>query len=108
MRLVLALLLSALLLFGATKTFTVNFSEPYKVQDKTLEPGQYKIVVEGDQAVLKKGKQDILTGLKVEEVQTRYRNTAIGSRVEQKDRVLTEIYLGGTNKKVVVTPTKTS
>jgi len=103
MRLVVALLLSALLAFGAAKTYTVNLTDRYKVQDKVLEPGQYKVVVEGNQAVLKKGKEDILTGARVEEVNTRYRNTAIGTRLEQNTRVLTEIYLGGTNKKVVFT-----
>ncbi len=102
MRLLLALVAAAGLAFaGSVQQHKVRLNDTYVVQEKVLEPGQYKVVIEGEHATIKKGKDEILKDVKVVTVPAKFNYTAVGSRTENGKRELTEIQIGGTRQKLV-------
>lgn len=87
----------ALATAGAATSYTVTFFEPVVVNGTTLKAGEYKVEVDSDKAIIKRGKAVAESPVKVESNDSKYRSTTVrlaGTQVE-------EIRVGGTRTKLV-------
>jgi hypothetical protein len=87
----------ALAVASAASSYTVTFFQPVTVNGTTLKAGDYKVEVNDNKAVIKKGKTIAESPVKVENNDAKYSNTSVrlaGSQVE-------EIHLGGTRTRLV-------
>src|SRR5690242_19900455 len=87
---------------SAASSYTVTITSNTRAGQTELTPGEYKIQVEGSQAVFTKGKTNIPVPVTVEKNATKFRYTML----ETENSQLQSIDLGGTNMKLVVAPAK--
>lgn len=99
-RLLLAVLLSVSL--AAAKSYTITLSDRAKVGDTELKPGEYKVKLEADKVVLidREGRA-IEPKAKVETVERKYNQTAVGITKKDDTNKLEWIALGGSKSRVV-------
>lgn len=88
----------------AASSYHVSLSGESTVGGKSLTPGDYRIELKDNSAVLKQGKNVTEVPAKVETADKKYSTNLI--RYNNKHEV-TEICLGGTAKKVVFANTQT-
>jgi hypothetical protein len=81
---------------------TMHLSDPTWVRGTELKPGDYKVQLSGDQAVLKQGKTEVTVPVKVEQSSEKYSQTQVRINATQGRAVLDEIRLGGTNTRLVI------
>ena len=82
---------------SAAANYTVTFYQPVMVNGSELKPGDYKLELKDNTAVLKQGKKEANAPVKVEQGGEKYDRTSVrmnGTAVE-------EIRIGGTNTRVV-------
>ena len=100
----LALLFSALALIvasAAENTYHFTLQETASVNGTALKPGDYKVQVEGDKAILKYGKTVIEAPAKLETAEHKYSATSVDlDSVNNKPRI-SEIHIGGTKMRIV-------
>jgi len=79
----------------------ITLLDPYVVAGTKLNPGEYKVQVNGDKVKIYSPKQSVEATAKVENGQEKYRDNSL--KYEQGDlpHRITEIRLGGTNTKIV-------
>lgn len=91
----------ALAVASAANSYHVTFYEPVVLNGTTLKPGDYKVEINNDKAMLKRGKEDVAQApVKVQTNDAKYWNTTVrlaGTQVE-------EIRIGGTRTKLVFEP----
>ena len=86
---------------AASKSYHVTLFQPTIVNGTELKPGDYKVEVDQDKAVIRAGKQRVEAPVKVESGAEKFGSTTVRySNGDGKYR-LTEIRLGGTNTKLV-------
>jgi hypothetical protein len=85
---------------SAASSYEVKLYDPIKVGATELKPGDYTIVMQGDKAVLKSGKTVVEVPATLGSSDKKYASTAVLTL----DKKLTEIDLGGTKSKIVITP----
>jgi len=97
-----AVLLLVAVSFASAKTYTFGVSSTAQVGTAELKPGDYKLKVEGTQAVLmdRTGRQIEATA-QVESRDRKYSQTAVTSSTESGITRIRSIELGGSNYKVV-------
>ena len=100
-KLTLCLATVALGIASAASSYTITLTSSLKAGDTQLKPGEYKLMVEGNQAIFKQGKTTTTVPVKVEQNANKYHYTAL----ESDNSKLDAIELGGTNTKLVVSPT---
>lgn len=102
--------LSRLILFSATLTlalassvssYRITLFQPSLVGGTELKPGDYKIEVNGDQAVIKAGKNTVQATVKVENSEEKFPSTAVRYANGDGKYRIQEIRLGGTHTKLV-------
>jgi hypothetical protein len=83
---------------SAATTYRVTLFQPSVINGTELKPGEYKVEIKNDKAVLWQGKDSTEVPVKIESTDQKNRATAVrygsGSRVE-------EIRIGGTKTKLV-------
>ena len=84
----------------AASSYHVTLSKPTTVNGTELKPGEYKLELQGDKAILKQGKTEVETNVTVENASQKFNLTAVGYKGEDQ-RVLEEIRVGGTTLKVL-------
>ena len=87
----------ALAAASAATSYKVTFYEPVVVNGTTLKAGEYKVEVDNDKAIIKKGKAVAESPVKVESSDAKFPSTTVrlaGTQVE-------EIRVGGTRTKLV-------
>lgn len=87
----------ALAAASAATSYNVTFFEPVTVNGTKLKPGNYKVEVNENKAVIKQGKPVAETAVKVENNDKKYPTTTVrlaGAQVE-------EIHFGGTRTRIV-------
>lgn len=94
----------ALAVASAATTYRVTISNPTWVAGKQLKPGDYRIEVEGDKAVIRLGKEVVEAPVKVETVDRKYTDTSINVGDSGGKSMLKEIRVGGTKTKLVFQP----
>jgi hypothetical protein len=92
-------LAGAMAAFAASGTYKVNILQDSVVEGKQIKAGDYKIEVENNTAVLKRGKETVEVPAHTEQSQSKYSNT----QVRYVDNAISEIHVGGTMTKIVFT-----
>lgn len=97
--------LTAILLLSisvvSAKTFTVRLHQPSMVEDKELKPGNYKVQLSEDTAIITNGKETVEIAIKREEGEQRFASTSVRYSDDQGRMKIREIRVGGTNTKVL-------
>jgi hypothetical protein len=104
MRKALPFFLLAGLAVASARSYTVNLFETAIVGSTELKPGEYKIEVNDQKAVIRKGKMQTESAVKVEEGETKFDTTVVRyvNSTDGKIRIQ-EIRLGGTKTRLVFT-----
>jgi len=90
------------LAFAASKSFTVVFDKPATVGSVTLKPGEYKVRVDGSNAVFTNNTtyKSVSTGVKVETSEKKFKDTAVDSVKSASGDTVQSIAIGGTTTKL--------
>src|SRR5580658_10441125 len=91
----------ALAIASAASSYHFSIFEPSFVAGQALKPGDYKLEVNGDKAVIKAGKQIVETAVKVENGSEKFDETSVRYATADGKNTVTEIRLGGTHTRLV-------
>lgn len=94
--------LAAAMAFAGTKSYTVTLSETAMVGGTELKPGDYKMEVQDQKLLIKRGKMSAEVPVKVEESAAKYGSTSISLASDNGKEKVEEIRLGGTHTKLVL------
>lgn len=97
-KIMLAVATLALTALAASNTFHVTFDSAAWIGGTQVKPGDYKVQIEGDKAILKSGKTVIEAPAKLETVEHKYAASGVVVDSNQKVR---EIQIGGTKDRIV-------
>jgi hypothetical protein len=100
---VLGLMLSlSTLVFAGQKSFTVVFDKEATVGTAKLAPGEYKVKVDGSNAVFTNNSsfKSTTTAVKVETGEKKFKQTAVDSVKNDSGQVVQSIMVGGTTMKL--------
>jgi hypothetical protein len=86
---------------AADKTYHVTLNDPASVNGTQLKPGDYKVQVEGDKAILKMGKAVIEAPARIQTADHKYDITSIEINNASSQPTISEIHIGGTNTRIV-------
>jgi hypothetical protein len=91
----------ALAIASAASNYHFSIFQPSYVGGKELKPGDYKIELNGDKAVIKVGKQVLEAAVKVENGSEKFSETSVRYATADGKMMVQEIRLGGTSTKLV-------
>jgi hypothetical protein len=91
----------ALAVASAASSYRFSIFEPSFVAGQELKPGDYKVEVSGDKALIKAGKQTVEAAVKVEDGTERFSETSVRYANTNGKMTVQEIRLGGTHTKLV-------
>ena len=102
------LMLSVLSLaaFAGSNTVRVDLYQPTVVNGTTFKPGEAKLEIQGDKAILRQGKVSAEATIKIENAKSKYAFTTVGYKEGEKK--LKDITVGGTTTHVVFDQTSAS
>jgi len=86
---------------ASAKSYTLRLFETATVAGKELPPGEYKVEVVNQKAILRNGKIDAEVPVKVEDGNTRYDTTTVRLGKDGGTARIEEIRLGGTRTRLV-------
>jgi len=97
-----AMLFVSTLAFAGPKAFTVSFDQPVTVGSVTLAPGEYKVKVDGANAVFTNNSnfKSVSTAVKVETGEKKFKDTAVDSIKNAAGQTVNAISIGGTTTKL--------
>jgi hypothetical protein len=100
--LVLGVVLSlSTLCFAGQKSFSIILDKVTNVGSIKLAPGEYKVKVDGTNAVFTNSKyQSVSTGVKVETADKKFKETAVDTVKSGSGETVTAIQVGGTTTKL--------
>ncbi len=101
-KLLLTAITLALGVASAASTYRFTLQEPATFNGKALQPGDYKIQVEGDKATLKVGKSVVEAPAKLETAERKYSTTTISFDSVGPGKSITEIHVGGTKERIII------
>jgi hypothetical protein len=96
-----AIFLTVALVAASAASYTVTFFQPTTVAGTDLKPGDYKVIVESDKAIISQGKQKVEAAVKIENSDSRFSSTVVRYTSKDGKNLIQEIRLGGTNTKLV-------
>jgi hypothetical protein len=88
---------AAMAVLSAANSYNVTFYSPVVVNGTTLKPGDYKLEIKENTAILKQGKVMAEAPVKIENADTKFRGNTVRLDCTRVD----EIRLGGTHTRVV-------
>lgn len=91
----------ALAIVSAASSYHFSIFEPSFVAGQELKPGDYKIELNGDKAMIKAGKKTVETAVKVENGNEKFSETSVRYTNDNGKMMVQEIRLGGTHTKLV-------
>jgi hypothetical protein len=100
-KVLLSLAVVALASVAGAKSYTVNLSETAVLGGTELKPGEYKVEVVDQKAVVRNGKLHGEFPVKVENSDSRYSTTSVRFSNGDGKLHIQEIHVGGTNTKLV-------
>jgi len=86
---------------ASAKTYTVNLFQSAMVGNTELKPGEYKVEVVDQKAVIRNGKIESQAPVKVETGEAKYDTTTVRFSNADGKMHVQEIRLGGTKTKLV-------
>jgi hypothetical protein len=84
------------------ETYHVTLLKPSVVAGKELKPGDYKVEVTNDKAVISHGKQSVEAKVKTETTEKKFGSTTVRYEMEGDKYKVQEIGIGGTKTKLVI------
>ena len=99
-KLVLSVIAFAGMAMAAGKTYNVKLFDPAMVANTELKPGEYRVEVNDQTAVIKSGKINKEAPVKVETSDSKYDTTTVRLSSGAKPQIQ-EIRIGGTRTKLV-------
>jgi len=87
---------------GQAATYHVTLLKPTVVAGQELKPGDYKVEVNNDTAVISHGKKSVEAKVKTESAEKKYDTTVIKYEVDGDKYKLREIGIGGSKTKLVL------
>jgi len=100
-KLVFSFALMALAVASAADSYRVTLFQPSVVAGKELKPGEYKVTVKGDKAVISLGKHTVEAPVKVETTDNKFTTTSVRYMSGEGKYKVQEIRLGNTKTKLV-------
>jgi hypothetical protein len=91
----------ALAAVAGAKSYTVNLYEPAVIGSTELKPGEYKVEVVDQKAVIRNGKMHGEFPVKVENSDSKYNSTSVRFSNGDGRLHIQEIHVGGTTTKLV-------
>ena len=86
----------------AGSTHTVHLSDPAMVNGVSLKPGDYRVEVEGNKAVIKRGKEKVEAVVQTEKSDHKFDLTSVIVDNSGTTPKVKEIDLGGTNERLLL------
>jgi hypothetical protein len=86
---------------ASASSYRVNLYQPVMLGSTELAPGEYKVEVVGDKAVIRNGRVDAQAPVKVETTPSKISATSTKLTMDGGKAKLAEISIGGTNTKLV-------
>lgn len=94
-------LLTAAATFAAGSSYRVTLFQSSNVNGTELRPGDYKLELADNKAVISKGKQSVEAEVKVETAESKFSSTSVRYQSVDGKMKIREIRLGGTNTRLV-------
>jgi hypothetical protein len=91
----------ALAIASAASSYHFTLFQNSIVAGKELKPGDYKIQLNGDKALIKVGKETVEAAVKVESGTEKFSETSVRFGTDGGKMTVQEIRLGGTSTKLV-------
>jgi hypothetical protein len=91
----------ALAAASAASSYKITLFQPSIVNGTELKPGEYKVEVTDNKAVIKRGKTSIEAPVRTETADTKFSSTSVRYKNGDGKYRLEEIHLGGTNTKLI-------
>lgn len=101
MRALFLCLLITAISFAASSSYRVTLFQSSFVSGTELQPGDYKLEVKDNKAVITKGKQSVEAAVKVETGDNKFSSTSVRYMNSEGKMTVQEIRLGGTKTKLV-------
>lgn len=86
----------------AASTHTMHLSDAAMINGVSLKPGDYRVEVEGNKAVIKRGKEKVEATVQTQTADHKYDMTAVVVDNSSGTARVKEIDLGGTNERLLV------
>jgi hypothetical protein len=90
------------------ETYNVTLLKPSVVAGTELKPGDYRVEVTNDKAVISHGKQRVETKVKTETADKKFSSTTVRYEMEGEKYKVQEIGIGGTRTKLVISDSGTA
>ena len=90
---------------ASAESYRFSLHQEANIEGKTLKPGEYKVEVKENTAVLKRGKDTVEVPVRTETASSKFNATQVRYT---EDKKLDEVRIGGTNTKLVFGSTGTS
>ncbi|SRR5579883_264557 len=84
-----------------TKAYSIELFEPAMLGSTALPPGEYRVEVDGDKAVVRNGKLHGEAPVKIENTDTKYSTTTVQFANSDGKMHIQEIHVGGSKTKLV-------
>jgi hypothetical protein len=91
----------AMAVASAASNYSVTLYEPSVIGAKELKPGDYRLEVNGEKAVIKAGKNTVEAAVKVENGSEKFSRTVVKYGIGDGKYRVQEIRLGGTSTTLV-------
>lgn len=91
----------ALAVASAASSYHFSLFQTSTIAGKELKPGDYKLELNGDKAIIKVGKQTLEAAVKVENAGPKFSETSVRFGTANGKMTIEEIRIGGTNTKLV-------
>ena len=101
MRALFLCLLITAISFAAGSSYRVTLFQSSVVSGTELQPGDYKLELKDNKAVITKGKQSVEAEVKVETGENKFNSTSVRYMNAEGKMKVQEIRLGGTKTKLV-------
>ena len=92
---------AATLVTAASKSYSFDLHEPALLGGMTLAPGEYRVDVADQKAVIRNGKFHGEAPVKVESAENKYNTTTVRFDNADGKMHIQEIHIGGTKTKIV-------
>lgn len=98
----LTLTVLAMGVMAQAETYHVTLLKPSVVAGKELKPGEYKVEVTNDKAIISHGKESVETKVKTEATDKKFSSTTVRYQLDGDKYKVQEIGIGGTKTKLVI------
>ena len=91
----------ALAAASAASSYRINLFQPSIVAGKELQPGEYKVTLKDNKAVITRGRESVEATVKTETADSKFNSTTVRYQNGDGKYRVQEIRLGGTSTRLV-------